>query len=803
MRRCLLLLSSVLSIAAAHGQKQVTGIVRDERSGAPLAFANLLPEGVRTGVSSDMDGRFKLTVDAFPVLVRVSCIGYVPTRVTWESAGHYEVRLRQSMEQLSSVDITPEENPAHRIIEAAIANRRINDGVGHHAHRYKAYSKTIFTLAVDSALLNDTSRIAALPEDDRDAVRFAGRQHILLMESATRCTSDPPKRTEEVITMRVSGLQDPSLLALAASSRSWSIYDAEIVLNERRFPGPLAPGSTKRYFFLIQDTLYVESDTVFLLSFRPRKGQRFDGLQGRIAIHSASYAVQHVVAEPVEQKASLGMRIRQFHQRVGETWFPVQVENTLFLDLLEVESYKLMGLMRVDLSAIETHLALTARDLRGVDLVADRLVTRASMAYWDSLRSVPLDHKDLLTYHTIDSLGKAEGLDRAVKVLDALARGAIPYGPIEFPMGKVMAYNGYEGFRLGLGIRTNERLSRLLQGGGYGAYGMLDKAWKYGGELVVRPLPSRDVDLRFTAVNDVTETGGWAFPGPRAWLSEDSYRLLYVSRMDAIERYSVEAGVRVARELKLWLGTERTLRVDRTGYRYAEAPAEGVTIYRDSYLTGAFTFGLRYALGERGARLPGRYVVTDPGGPVLQLTAWRALEGLWEGEWDSWRVVAQAEHTFRRGVRTLALRVSGAMADPDAPAPFLFNLRGTYERDFSVATPFAFESMRPNEFVADRSLMAHVRLGLGPVLWRKKHSRPALILVASAAVGEMTHPENHAGWEMSTPEKGFYEAGFQLNSLLRSNLVGLGVLVAYRLGPYAFEAFEDDIAAKLSLSLSL
>ncbi len=804
VRRLLLLLSSGLALSASQGQVQVSGIVRDARSGTPIAFANLLAEGERVGASSDIDGRFIMMVSAFPAVVRVSCVGYVPARSVWEGPGPFEVVLAPSMEQLSPVDINPEENPAHRIIEKATANRRMNDGMGHHAHRYRAYSKTIFTLAVDSALLNDTARIAALPEQDRDAVRFAVRQHILLMESATRCTSDPPRRrTEEVLAMRVSGLEDPSLLALAASSRSWSIYDAEIALNERRFPGPLAPGSTKRYFFLIADTLYAEGDTVFVLRFRPRTGQPFDGLQGQLAIHSASYAVQHVVAEPVEQRASLGMRMRQLHQRVGDTWFPVQVENTLYLDLLQMESYKLMGLARMDLSDIETDVVLTARELHGTDLVADHMVTRATQAYWDSLRSVPLDSKDRLTYRTIDSLGRAEGLDRTLKVLDALARGAIPYGPVEFPLDRIVRYNGYEGFRLGLGIRTNERLSRRLQVGGYGAYGTMDRATKYGGELTVRPWPSRDAELRVNYANDVAETGGWAFASPRSFLSEESYRLLYVTRMDAVERYAAEAGIRIFRDLKFWLGTERALRVDRTGYSYAEVPAEGVVLHRSSYLTGAVIFGLRYSFGERGARLPGRYVVTDPGGPVVQLTAWRALNGLWEGEWDSWRVVAQAEHTFRHGMKALTLRVVGAMADPQAPAPFLFNLHGTYERDLSVATPFAFETMRPNEFVADRSIMAHVRLGLGPVLWRSKYSRPALMLIGSAAIGDLDHPERHVGWDITTPKLGFYEAAAQLNNLLRSGIAGLGLLVAYRLGPYTFGAFEDDVAAKISLSLSL
>ncbi len=807
LRALLLRAAMALVLLAARGrceaQGLVVGCVLDARTEEPVPFAAVQLPGRAEGVAADLHGRFAIAVPPEVAALRVSCIGF-RTALVPVAADSLVVRLEPQVEQLSAVEIRPGENPALALIEGAIANRHRNHGPGHHAHRYTAYARTVFTLAVDSALLADTTRIAALAPDDREAVRFAQRQHVLLMESATRCTARPPgQRTEEVLTMRVSGLQDPALLALAASSRSWSVYEPMIELNERRFPSPLAPGAIGRYRYVLEDTLVQAGDTVFTVRFFPRPGAHFDGLKGLLGLHAGDLAVHHVVAEPAEPGQGLGMRMRQLHRPMGGTWFPVQVESTLLLHALKVGSYALEGRSRMDLTAIVLDPDLPAAAFRGPDLVADRMEVRTDARVWDSLRTVPLDAKDLRTYRTIDSLGRAEKLDRTVRGLDALLRGAIPWGPVDLPLDRLIAYNGHEGFRLGLGLRTNARMSRRLVLDAYAAYGFGDRAMKFGGGLAVRPWHGRDHELRLAAQHDVLETGGWSFPRKPALLGEESYRDLYITRMDALDCLEATVGVRVLEGLKLWAGTERADRSDRNGYRLATPVGDGVTLFQRRFITGAVTFGLRYAPGERTARMPGRHAVTRPGRPELQVSAWRAFAGLWGGEHDLWRVVLQLGDVHRGPMRWLAWRLIAGASDPRAPAPFLFNLRGTATDELGVSTPWAFETMAPNRFVADRFAALHLRLGLGPVLWRHRYSRPVPVLLASGVIGALSHPERHAGWDFSAPGQGYHEVGLALDQLLRSGVVGLGVLGALRVGDQATGRLAEDAAVKLTLSLIL
>ena len=119
--------------------------------------------------------------------------------------------------------------------------------------------------------------------------------------------------------MRVSGLKDPSFLALAAQTKTFSIYEPQISISQMNYLGPLAPGSTAKYLFLLEDTLYKGNDTVFVISYKPRSRTKFDGLKGLLYINTDGYAVQNVTAEAAERDESFSIRFQQLHEKIGGT----------------------------------------------------------------------------------------------------------------------------------------------------------------------------------------------------------------------------------------------------------------------------------------------------------------------------------------------------------------------------------------------------------------------------------------------------------------------------------------------------
>lgn len=798
--RTFFLLLLALAAQPFAAQSTVQGRVIDALRNEPLAFVHIVPEGMREGTTTDIDGRFSLALPNGPRMLRFSYVGYKPLQRMAEVDDPMLVTMEQAAMELAAVEIRPGENPALRIIEQAHRNRKRNDGLTRTAHRYTSYSKTVFTGDVDSALLADPARIAALDTSDREAVDFFQRQHILLVESATKRSFQPPAQSrEEVIAMRVSGLKDPSLLAAMAATQTFSIYAPQITIGERTYVGPLGAGSPDQYLFLLEDTLYQDRDSVFVIRFLPHVGKRFTALQGVLYIHTDGFAVQNVIAEPVDQDDGIGIKLQQQHarQRNGQ-WFPVQLNTFLQLNNVEVNNWKLLGVSRTYLKDIELPEALERKELRGPELIVEPIAFKRDSSFWASVRTDSLSAKERLTYHTIDSIGEAEGLDRKLKLVGYLATGRVPLGPVDVRLDQLLRYNGYEGLRAGLGMATNDRVSRHVSLGGYFAYGTKDKAWKYGGDLTIRPWAARYTRLRLAYAYDVDESGGVRFPGRGLSLNSESYRQVFVDRMDRIERFEAELNFRTGSSLQWWLGAERTERDNLIGYQYARSAGEGVTVLESGSLVGGFTAAVRYAPREQVVRTPLGEQVLPSRWPVFRLQAFQAVDGLWGGDTELWRINAQVDKTFRmRLLGNLHLRLMGGLADARAPYPFLFNLRGTFLQRLPVAVNNSFETMAPNEFLADRYVALHLRHSFGELLFGWEDFKPVPSIVYNGAVAALSNPQLHRGYTFKEVDEAYHEVGLQLDRLLVSGFSALGVAAYHRFGPNQLPEASDNFAFKV------
>ncbi|MCC6839373.1 MAG: carboxypeptidase-like regulatory domain-containing protein [Flavobacteriales bacterium] len=818
MRFLLYALFILVSIPAL-AQHRVTGRVLDAATKEPLAFVPFVIEGTRAGTTSDIDGRFTLNVPQLPVTLRASYVGYAPALATIANGQPVTVLLTSSTTELEAVRITYTESPANRIIRRAYANRKENDGLRSRSYRYTSYSKTVFDAAMDSTgqgvsggaepdTTNTGSDTTAADSARLELQQLMREQHLFLIESATTKSFIPPAAAKEtVLAMRVSGLQDPSLLALVAQTETFSIYAPQINIGEKSYLGPIGPGSTAKYLFILEDTLYHGGDSVYVISYRPRSGTKFDGLKGLLYINTDGYAVQSVTAEPVA-KSGLSIRFQQLHQRLplangGSAWFPVQLNSFIYLNNVSVNGMGIIGESRTYLKDIELDPDIPRKEVRGPELEVDRMGVRKDDAYWRGLRTDSLGARDLRTYEMMDSLGAKEGFDRKLKFMAALGSGRWPIGPVDLLLHRLMAYNKYEGFRLGAGLATNDKLTRHASLGGYFAYGFGDKHWKYGADLALKPWYGRDLGVQLAYENDVAETGGVGFERQSPLLNTDSYRMLFVDRMDRTERWSAKFLFRAGSSLKVWLGTERALRVNDIGYQYARRVSDGVRLRQNDFLTGAYTLDLRWAFREKLARLPDREVSLGTKFPVLYVHAMKAQEGLWNGEWDTWRVDALVEKTFKlRLLGDLSLRLMGGVADAAAPMPFLYNLRGTYSTRLPVAGTNVFETMRPDEFLADRYAAIHLKHSFGNLLIETKHFRPRPAIVSSVAFGELARPENHEGLSFTPIQGGYYESGLLIENLLRSGFSSFGVGAFYRYGPYALPDLKDNVAVKATMGFA-
>ena len=74
---------------------------------------------------------------------------------------------------------------------------------------------------------------------------------------------------------------------------------------------------------------------------------------------------------------------------------------------------------------------------------------------------------------------------------------------LDIEIDKLYLYNKYEGSRVGLGLSTNDKLSKYFSVGGFFAYGFDDEESKYGGNLEINLDRYNEVKLKFFYHSDL------------------------------------------------------------------------------------------------------------------------------------------------------------------------------------------------------------------------------------------------------------------------------------------------------------
>lgn len=80
--------------------KQVTGVVNDEFG--PVLGATILEKGTTNGITTDLEGRFTLTV-ATNAILQISYVGYTTQEIPVAGKNHFSILLKQDTEMLEEV----------------------------------------------------------------------------------------------------------------------------------------------------------------------------------------------------------------------------------------------------------------------------------------------------------------------------------------------------------------------------------------------------------------------------------------------------------------------------------------------------------------------------------------------------------------------------------------------------------------------------------------------------------------------------------------------------------------------------
>jgi hypothetical protein len=763
-------LTALLFICVVQLKAQtVEGTITDS-TGKPLAFATIKLGDTKQGLMADLKGNFKLRAAPNYSFITVSHLGYKPKRIDialFKPGTPMVIELEFSAAELGEVVIKSTTNKIKRILASALNNRNKNNPEKYDWYQCNVYYKMVMNAWPDSTMKGMDST------DWAETKSLVESQHFFMTETFSRRTWErPQKLQEEVLGTRISGFKKAWFSSLVTDVLPFHGYSDFIQLNGKDYHNPLSNGLYQRFDFRLEDEILQGNDTVWHISFIPKKNVEM--LSGSLYIHSNMFALANLKAQHYDSSLSRASGIEQQYQWVNGKWFPQQLNYFVRWDKIVGQPVHLSmtGTSIIDSVTYEKDKkfrfdkAHTTKIKPGADELSDTA--------WKSLRTTPLTIKEIRTYEVIDSIGAAEGFDKFPTLAEKLAQGFIPWGKhVEIDIQRLYSYNRYEKHRLGFGLRTSDRISKWFTVGGWFGYGTGDKNWKYGAWTEVYADKYKEFVFRLNYRNDLQDPGRLQI---NQELDKNFIRRFLLGRVDNTISYTLD----VSKRLGYWqmgIGVNREQIIPQYNYSFSHG---GKTW--NNFTTTEVVLNLRYAYAERMSPLLGKYYSAGSKYPILYSKIRfgeintdhnKYIHAIAALKWQT--------HINRIGNEQFLLLAGATFSKQPLPLSKLFAGNG-FQIDKNAVYVFGgMQTMFPYEYYSDRFINFYWQHDFDwkfyeLKLTRKLSSSPKLSLGYNLLAGSLKNREAHQQVQFSVPDKAYHETGLMLNRLVRMKFLNMAYL---------------------------
>ena len=790
----------------------ISGRITDEQNRQPLAFVNVVVNEGLTGTMSDINGRYEISSNEPIVKLKFSSVGYESQTVDLQpNAKKCNVALKPVTFELQEVVIDAGENPAHRIIDSLMAHRKQNNPNSLKSYCYHIYDQMVIT--IDSSdfgkAMNETQPSGESAMQMFDSI--LKQSDLMVMETASEVFfHTPDRKLQNVLGTKIAGMKEPTFIYLVNSMQSISFYDEVINVAGTDYVNPISRGSKSRYFFTLEATHPIgQGDSLYVISFHPYKGSSFNGLRGTMTVNSDGWALQSVKTEPNEQGGVYTAVIQQLYQKVEGQWFPKQLNTNLKFPGMAVNvdgnSFPMVAIGKSYLSDIEINPDLSKHRFSDLEIVVNPDAAYRDESFWDDHRIDSLTQRVKATYILVDSLTNGTDIfDRVLGITDKLLdQSALPIGFLDLDLGGVLKLSARRGWYFGLGLSTNDRLSRHIRFHGFMGYWTQMKGFDYGGGVkwLINRQKQMELGAQFTHKSEALgEFGGLSEGG--SMLSENEYKYTFYENIN-VRRNSTEVSfsTRFARHFKGFLNFSA---IDKN---YLLSPFDTLPTTRFANAE----IKLRFAYKEKFISKPSGIQSLGTTYPIVWLSYTHSFPNILGSPYEFDRIKFEATKNFYTrymGVSKVVLQAG--YASNSCPFMETFDLLGSYE-PFGLYSPGSFSTMREDEFFCDRFVALYLSHGFSGMLWKTESQwfKPQLCLVTNLAWGDMHPDKNIKELGFNTINKGYFESGIVVKGLLNVLWVKVGAGVFYRYGQYAwpnyepFESVWDNFAWKWSASFDL
>ncbi len=134
---------------------KITGLVYNDETKEPISYVNIRIAGTAQGTSSNLEGKFILTVQSQKVKLIFTVVGYKKREIELtDFKSEIKIGLKSEPIQFMEIVVGSDEDPAYRIVREAIKRKEQNKE-GLNSLEYDLFSKDIFLSAGEVAMVTE------------------------------------------------------------------------------------------------------------------------------------------------------------------------------------------------------------------------------------------------------------------------------------------------------------------------------------------------------------------------------------------------------------------------------------------------------------------------------------------------------------------------------------------------------------------------------------------------------------------------------------------------------------------------
>lgn len=734
------------------------------------------------------------------------------------------VSLKPSTEKTGNIDrvvLTDKSDPkALKMLDELLKRYKENSPKSLNSYLFKSYSKISIDFDRDSITAyqdfitkrNDSiKKLEKRPlkkqsekkkKDslaDNDLINTVQNNQYFLWEKVSEYKySEKYGEKTNIIDNRMSGFPNPIYEALALN-----------ISNLNRIPRQIRPENRKIYNYYLSDTLEIEGRKTYVIKFKEvnNKGkQNPRKFNGFIYVDAENYALKKIesnskkanegngvsVWKPISNKWFLDYEIQK--AKMGDQTFTLSKPNDTIKNgekpKVKKKSFGNYLFVKNQYFDFDINKEQKASDFKGYALE----VKNSDGTQLQKYRTDSLTNREKGTYIKIDSLVKKYNFDKKVSFLTNLIKGNLRYKMIDFDLTKIFNYDKYQGFRLGVGAKLNEKFSKTFSPDAYFGYGFRDHTWKYGAGLDMKLSDKRTSVLRIDFSDDVYAAGRinttlWDNPMKLKDLGIDLYNANFYQN----QKFGASFLYDVSNSLTAKIAINHENQKALFNYQYQNLG--------NSFKNVSTSLSLKYAPNDKNMMTPSGKLTYEKKFPQFFIN-YEMGSKIFDGELNYHRLDALAIHQFRSKLGITNVKVFGGISSGTAPIWKNFEITGQIDGSTNhwtskINTPstLGFVTMPSGTFYADKFVGLHVSQYL-PFRFKtigKTYSN--LELEYKSAVGNFKNSTDHS-FNFRVLDHNYQEVGLIWNKFLGRRI---DVGFSYRLGYYQTSEFKDNFGLQIRL----